>query len=224
MAFWIALVYRGARVGGLRESRNCSLEGEVPYFPRDVPDTRAGVQHSEETGKESENKYARYPPNKRPSYTKLGIVSPFKISWGQLVKEWKSKAGSLVPTSQENSQIKSVLSRTATEYSAVVDNSSVTIDSDSLREDAVDSNCLPKKSVKNECDNSVSSENDSGLENRISDSESFYVLRDIFKLRDLRGRVTQEQRNRKRLTDDERDLNPVYEIMKNNLDRLLHDQ
>lgn len=92
MAFWMALVYRGARVGGLRESRNCSLECEEPYFPRDVPDTRSGMHYNREVQMEEENKHNRYPPAKRPNHTKLGILSAFFIPWSQLVEEWYLEA------------------------------------------------------------------------------------------------------------------------------------
>lgn len=34
--------------------------------------------------------YFKLPPNKRPNYTKLSIVSPFKCPWSQLIYDWSS--------------------------------------------------------------------------------------------------------------------------------------
>lgn len=33
-------------------------------------------------------RYFKLPPNKRPNYTKLSIVSPFKCPWSQLINDW----------------------------------------------------------------------------------------------------------------------------------------
>ena len=46
MAFWIALVYRGARSGGLQESQTLVLEQGVPFFPNNFPDTPAGKAYN----------------------------------------------------------------------------------------------------------------------------------------------------------------------------------
>lgn len=35
-------------------------------------------------------RYFKLPPNKRPNYTKLSIVSPFKCPWSQLIFDWTS--------------------------------------------------------------------------------------------------------------------------------------
>ncbi|XP_028402359.1 ribonucleases P/MRP protein subunit POP1-like [Dendronephthya gigantea] len=91
MAFWIAFVYRGARVGGTRELETCSREQGIPHFPRDFPDTHAGREFNEEQKKNGEEKYKRYPPAKRPNYKKLGMASPFAPDWKSLVNEWSER-------------------------------------------------------------------------------------------------------------------------------------
>lgn len=42
MAFWIALVYAGARVVGVDDMRELAREACLPYFPDDYPDTPTG--------------------------------------------------------------------------------------------------------------------------------------------------------------------------------------
>ncbi|XP_051879452.1 ribonucleases P/MRP protein subunit POP1 isoform X2 [Pristis pectinata] len=100
MAFWIPLIYRGVRVGGLQEGvKHCQYQG-IPRFPDDFPDCPAGMRHSEVTEKELMDKYKRYPPAKRPNYIHYGTMSPFRCPWQQLVEEWeeKSKATGVKPT------------------------------------------------------------------------------------------------------------------------------
>lgn len=88
MAFWVALVFRGARCAGLRE-RECNAHEEKSLlFPNDFPDTLSGQQYQVELEKEKVDKYNRMPPAKRSNYTKYGIVSPFYCPWELLVKEW----------------------------------------------------------------------------------------------------------------------------------------
>ena len=89
MSFWVALVYQGARVGGLRELESCSLEQGVGCYPRDYPDTQAGKLLAEEESDKLAVKYTRYPPAKRPNYVKLGVASPFHCPWETLVEEWR---------------------------------------------------------------------------------------------------------------------------------------
>ena len=72
MPFWMALIYRGARAVGLKESRACAFEKFEPCFPRDFPDTAAGRAHNESLRMDGEEKFNKYPPAKRPNYHKLG--------------------------------------------------------------------------------------------------------------------------------------------------------
>ena len=89
MAFWVSLVYRGARACGMTELQKCYLECGIPFFPHDYPDTRAGRHFSEENGRATEEKFRRYPPDKRRNYGKLLIQDPFVSPWGKLVRLWR---------------------------------------------------------------------------------------------------------------------------------------
>ena len=95
MAFWIAFVYRGTRVGGARELATCSREQGMPHFPSDFPDTKAGFEYNEKQKRLGEDKYKRYPPAKRPNYLKFGIASPYGPDWYTLVNEWDSQVDRL---------------------------------------------------------------------------------------------------------------------------------
>lgn len=204
MAFWMALVYRGARVGGLRESRNCSLECEEPYFPRDIPDTRSGMQYNREVQREEEDKYNRYPPAKRPNYTKLGILSPFFMPWRQLVEEW-----SLEGLKNEK------LSNT---YRQVIDNMSP---KDRQRIDDTSVHVTPSDHRQPKSEASQGEEQiDIGtkVEGKSSPDDSkltFFVLRDLSQLRLLRQIITKLQskinRSKPRATSDlsTQDIRPL---------------
>lgn len=91
MAFWVASVYRGARAGGIRESKSLAKEQGVLHFPEDFPDTNCGKLEEEEIYEQLSTKYEKRPPAKRANYTKLGMVSPFICPWDQLIKEWNEK-------------------------------------------------------------------------------------------------------------------------------------
>ncbi|XP_013380528.1 ribonucleases P/MRP protein subunit POP1 [Lingula anatina] len=90
MAFWIALVYQGARVGGLRELNSSAVDQGLLRIPYDYPDTQAGAAEERKEWEELEAKYKRYPPAKRPNYIKLGVASPFSYPWLRLVQEWSN--------------------------------------------------------------------------------------------------------------------------------------
>ncbi len=87
-AFWVALIYRGARACGMRELKRCSLEALVPHFPEDFPDTEAGQKHDDTLRQALVEKYLRRPPDKRRNYGKLLIPSPFHCPWEEVVKKW----------------------------------------------------------------------------------------------------------------------------------------
>ncbi|XP_028673135.1 ribonucleases P/MRP protein subunit POP1 [Erpetoichthys calabaricus] len=89
MAFWISLIYRGARAGGLQEGLKHSQHKGTAHFPDDFPDCAAGMRFSGEQKKELLDKYKRRPPSKRPNYIKHGSVAPFLCPWQQLVEEWE---------------------------------------------------------------------------------------------------------------------------------------
>ena len=94
MAFWIALVYRGARAAGLKEEHGGMLEQSRLRVPADFPDTAAGKATQQASGDALEAKHDRIPPAKRPNYVKLGVAAPFRLPWEQLVDEWTALANS----------------------------------------------------------------------------------------------------------------------------------
>ncbi|XP_046582342.1 ribonucleases P/MRP protein subunit POP1-like [Haliotis rubra] len=97
-AFHIAFVFRGARVGGLREASAVSREAGTLQFPADFPDTEAGRVYAAEQKDQLKKKYDRNPPAKRPNYVKMGVQNPFLCPWLQLVDEWQSTEASQSPS------------------------------------------------------------------------------------------------------------------------------
>ncbi|XP_072805600.1 ribonucleases P/MRP protein subunit POP1 isoform X3 [Vicugna pacos] len=91
MAFWIPFIYRGARVGGLKEAVMHSQYKRSPNVPGDFPDCPAGILFAEEQAKNLLEKYKRRPPAKRPNYVKLGTLAPFCCPWEQLTRDWESR-------------------------------------------------------------------------------------------------------------------------------------
>lgn len=89
MAFWIPLVYRGVRIGGLNMSLKHSQNKAAAHFPRDYPDCPAGMCFQEEQEAELLDKFKRHPPAKRTNYIKHGCVAPFRCPWQQLAEEWE---------------------------------------------------------------------------------------------------------------------------------------
>ncbi|XP_074124865.1 ribonucleases P/MRP protein subunit POP1 isoform X1 [Sminthopsis crassicaudata] len=91
MAFWIPFIYRGARVGGLKEGRIHSRYKGAPSIPDDFPDCPAGMLFAIEQENNLLEKYKRHPPAKRPNYVKHGTLSPFRCPWEQLTRDWESR-------------------------------------------------------------------------------------------------------------------------------------
>ena len=91
MAFWISLIYNGGRACGMKELRSTSLEAFLPTFPGDFPDTHSGKIAAQEERKALEEKYCRYPPDKRPNFGKIGIQTPFHAPWAELVEVWRKR-------------------------------------------------------------------------------------------------------------------------------------
>ncbi|XP_035528220.1 ribonucleases P/MRP protein subunit POP1 isoform X1 [Morone saxatilis] len=89
MAFWVPLVYRGVRIGGLNMSLKHSQNKGAPHFPHDYPDCPAGVHFQEEQETELLDKFKRRPPAKRTNYIKHGCLAPFRCPWQQLAEEWE---------------------------------------------------------------------------------------------------------------------------------------
>ena len=84
MAFWIAMIYRGARVGGLKEMESYEREKKKLHFPEDYPDTPAAMETRLAVKKHLFEQYNRKPKAKRPNYVKLGIPDPFCCPWKKL--------------------------------------------------------------------------------------------------------------------------------------------
>ncbi|XP_077023417.1 ribonucleases P/MRP protein subunit POP1 isoform X2 [Tamandua tetradactyla] len=84
-------IYRGARVGGLKESLVHSQYKRSPNIPGDFPDCPAGILFAEEQAKNLLEKYKGRPPAKRPNYVKLGTLAPFCFPWEQLTQDWESR-------------------------------------------------------------------------------------------------------------------------------------
>ncbi|XP_072169939.1 ribonucleases P/MRP protein subunit POP1-like [Diadema setosum] len=91
MAFWVGLIYRGARACGLREMSKLCLHRNVPRYPEDFPDSETGSKEVEALARELEGTYTRKPPAKRPNHAKLGICSPFRAPWDNLIHEWAAR-------------------------------------------------------------------------------------------------------------------------------------
>ncbi|TMS11292.1 Ribonucleases P/MRP protein subunit POP1 [Larimichthys crocea] len=89
MAFWVPLVYRGVRIGGLNMTLKHSQNKGVSHFPHDYPDCPAGVRFQEEQESELLDKFKRRPPAKRTNYIKHGCLAPFRCPWQQLAEEWE---------------------------------------------------------------------------------------------------------------------------------------
>jgi len=88
MAFWIALVYRGAKAVGLREQRSLAFEAGRLTFPDCCPDTPSGAEISSSRAAELRLAYSRRPPAKRCNYDKMGVLAPFHCPWPELVQAW----------------------------------------------------------------------------------------------------------------------------------------
>uniref|UniRef100_W5MUE7 POP1 homolog, ribonuclease P/MRP subunit n=1 Tax=Lepisosteus oculatus TaxID=7918 RepID=W5MUE7_LEPOC len=89
MAFWIPLIFRGVRVGGLQEALKHSQNKGAPHFPGDFPDCPAGARFLREQETQLVDHYRRRPPAKRPNYIKHGCLAPFRCPWQQLAEEWE---------------------------------------------------------------------------------------------------------------------------------------
>ncbi|XP_069815987.1 ribonucleases P/MRP protein subunit POP1 [Dendropsophus ebraccatus] len=91
MAFWIPLIYRGVRVGGLQQGlQHYQYMGSL-NVPGDFPDTPAGAQSAQEAEGQLLEKYNSRPPAKRTNFIKHGVLAPFRCPWGQLIREWETQ-------------------------------------------------------------------------------------------------------------------------------------
>ncbi|XP_050403536.1 ribonucleases P/MRP protein subunit POP1 isoform X1 [Patella vulgata] len=91
MAFHIAFMYRGCRAGGLQEAESLAAEMGHFYMPLDFPETVAGQAEQAKISVALEEKYKRYPPDKKPNFVKLGTASPFSQPFESLNEAWRIK-------------------------------------------------------------------------------------------------------------------------------------
>lgn len=98
MAFWISLVFRGARVGGLRESHSVAEDAGQLSFPKDYPDTKSGYHYAINESGPKIDKYLRIPPAKRINYKKLGVPAPFFSPWKIVISDWQRSMSSELGT------------------------------------------------------------------------------------------------------------------------------
>jgi ribonuclease P/MRP protein subunit POP1 len=101
MAFWIALIYRGARVAALKDMERVEVEMGKLSFPQHFPNSFAGQQKATIDQLQAEERYLRYAPDKRPNYVKLGITAPFAASWNKLVEMWTNQQGDEEPKAKK---------------------------------------------------------------------------------------------------------------------------
>lgn len=92
LPFWLSLIFRCVRPGGLRESRSLifeTLNMSTPdiFHPGSPAYERESI-HQEQILREN---YFRHPPNRRVNFTKFSITSPFKCDWSVLTKEWETE-------------------------------------------------------------------------------------------------------------------------------------
>lgn len=213
MAFWMALVYRGARTGGLQESQTSALELGVPFFPNDFPDTPAGEAYNIKLKDDGEAQYKRYPPSKRPNYERLGVKSPFSPPWRELVKDWhslnkpstiagelsnkKSDSTRIDPSVSDSAQMDVSVVQTLQLSSSLTDDSIVNPETDMTSSDSSQGVSSDQSLVKSSLSKDVQtritcdSTKTTGIENNSNQTtgktvQPFYVLRSRTKLSALR--------------------------------------
>ncbi|XP_033836821.1 ribonucleases P/MRP protein subunit POP1 [Periophthalmus magnuspinnatus] len=114
MAFWVPLVYRGVRQGGLHMTLKHSQNKSSPNFPHDYPDCPAGIKFQEEQEAELLDKFKRHPPAKRTNYIKLGCLAPFRCPWKQLAEEWEVISAEESKETKESTDTDTVMEEGAT--------------------------------------------------------------------------------------------------------------
>ncbi|XP_064624406.1 ribonucleases P/MRP protein subunit POP1-like [Lineus longissimus] len=99
MAFWLGLIFRGARASGLREFDSTSIEMRALCYPRDYPDGSPGRTWAVEHKQDLETKFCKRPPSKRPNFLKVNAQAPFHLPWGILVQFWKNHRSDIIADS-----------------------------------------------------------------------------------------------------------------------------
>lgn len=89
MPMWMALIFRGARPGGLKQTISMGLEsGSMEHLDIYAPDTSAGRVEEACRRELRRSTHFRKTPKNRPNFIKLGVASPFECCWSILVKDW----------------------------------------------------------------------------------------------------------------------------------------
>ncbi|KAL1450811.1 hypothetical protein WDU94_003131 [Cyamophila willieti] len=89
MPLLLGLIFNGARVGGLREASQLSVQ--MRSEPPLTCDTRAWRHVEDRRSEEARDKYFRKPPKKRPNFIRLGNATPFSFPWTVLLRDWHKK-------------------------------------------------------------------------------------------------------------------------------------
>uniref|UniRef100_A0A8D9DY82 Ribonucleases P/MRP protein subunit POP1 n=1 Tax=Cacopsylla melanoneura TaxID=428564 RepID=A0A8D9DY82_9HEMI len=89
MPLLLGLMFNGARVGGLREASQLSVQ--MRSEPTLACDTKAWREVENRRSEEAREKYFRKPPKKRPNFIRLGNASPFAFHWTILLRDWHNK-------------------------------------------------------------------------------------------------------------------------------------
>ncbi|XP_075682072.1 ribonucleases P/MRP protein subunit POP1 [Rhinoderma darwinii] len=151
MAFWIPLIYRGVRVGGLQQGLLHLQYMGAPNVPGDFPDTPAGVKSAQEARVKLLDKYTRRPPAKRTNFIKHGVLAPFHCPWDQLTREWEIRSSIAVNPPEVKQQIDELESK--------------------------ENPCDSPLEMKMELSSAVSAEEETRLEAETKERKDFSVLR-----------------------------------------------
>lgn len=211
MAFWLALVYRGARCAGLRERECNAHEERCLLFPHDFPDTPLGQQHQQDLELERVEKYNRMPPSKRPNYTKYGIVSPFNCPWNLLVKEWNGKVDGKTIDEQNNEIISMNDSKMSDISDTVINNDAMDMGNSKLHDVSGSNNCGTA-----ELGNDIGGlEECNEVEGTTDKSCMIYVLRNARLLRQLQNQCEIQNKNKYQKRKDDTVVKRVFDDLEN---------
>eukprot|EP00730_Choanoeca_flexa_P017941 TRINITY_DN8695_c0_g1_i3.p1 TRINITY_DN8695_c0_g1~~TRINITY_DN8695_c0_g1_i3.p1 ORF type:complete len:682 (+),score=101.13 TRINITY_DN8695_c0_g1_i3:44-2089(+) len=84
MAFWVPLVYAGARTHGQVEMKRLALEAGICMFPDDAVGSLAYDSFRSKQEAKRKKESLKRPPAKRNNYDKLNEPSPFIADWSSL--------------------------------------------------------------------------------------------------------------------------------------------
>ena len=91
MAFWLPIVYAGARAAGVLDRAERKYEQLKPCEPYDYPDTPAGADYMATVAASEQARFNSLPPAKRPNYASFGISSPFGFDFVELLQRYSTR-------------------------------------------------------------------------------------------------------------------------------------